>query len=247
MPEAGIGAMTRFLKLLGAEEDSERVLNNICGGWDLIRPLGRGEITSLEAQQLLVEIRARVANFQPGVLDVVRAFGGQFGTARLTTVPGGETLESQRDGKVIKFRTDWYFKGLEPGEKLTVTPSIASEVIYLSSVVDGSLGCTYEPMEGDKPNVQEVLDTLTKVEGLQWIVGNTPTVLRVLANHLQETDGREYLLRGIYTWTTDAYESPSHGLERLIAGLFAPDGVLVSYLGPFESGDSVGVFALGVP
>ena len=128
-----------------------------------------------------------------------------------------------------------------------MTPSIASEVIYLSSVVDGSLGCTYEPMEGDKPNVQEVLDTLPKVEGLQWIVGNTPTVLRVLANHLQETDGREYLLRGIYTWTTDAYESPSHGLERLIAGLFAPDGVLVSYLGPFESGDSVGVFALGVP
>ena len=194
------------------------------------------------------QILGLVKTFQPEVLDAVRACGGQFESARLTTVPGGDLLESQRDNKVSKFRTDWHFKPLNKGAKLTVTPSIASEVIYLPKLVEGSLGCTYDKMDGgNKPTVTDILDSLPKVEGLRWIIGNTPTVNRVLANRLQKTDGQKYLLRGVYTWLTDTYESTEYGLRRLIVGSFDPHGVNVDSLRPFWSDDVVGVFALGVP
>lgn len=187
-----------------------------------------------------------VKTFQSGVLDAVRACGGQFEAARVTTVPGGEVLKSQRDNKVIKFWNDWFFQKMKPEQKLSVAPSIGSEVIYLPNVIEGSLGCTYDQVEG-KQNVEDVLDSLPKVEGLRWIIGNTPSVNRVLANHLQETDGQEYLLQGVWTWTTDTYESPDYGLERLLAGGFDGNGVDVDDLVSFGSSGFVGVFVLGVP
>lgn len=248
MPEAGVGVITRFFKLLGAEENSERILDTLCREWNFIKPFGLGEITSSEAEQLLEEIRSRVAHFQEGVLDAVRSLGGQFEAARLTTVPGGDTLESQWDKRVIKFWNDWFFQKMKPEQKLTVEASIASEVIYLPNIIEGSLGCTYDKVEGgNKQSVEEILDSLPKVEGLRWIIGNVPTVNRILANHLQETDGKEYLLSGVWTWTTDTYESPDYGLLRLIAGSFRSGGVTVDLLRPFRSHDDVGVFVLGVP
>lgn len=188
-----------------------------------------------------------IKEFRPGILDDVRALGGQFEGTHLTAVPGDETLELQRDDRVILFRTDWHFK-LKPEDKwrLRVFPTIASQVIYLEDLVEGSLGCTYDKTEKEGIKaVQEILDSLPKVEGLKWIVGNTPTINRVLANHLKETGN--HLLPGLYTWTTDTYESEEYGLSRLIAGGFSSDGVSVSRLSPGGSFGLVGLFVLGVP
>src|SRR3989344_3602550 len=248
MPKAGISVITWFFKLLGVEEDSRGFVNRMCRGWNFTRPFVRGEITSSEAQQLIVESGVRVAYFQPGVLDAVRACGGQFEAARLTTIPGGETLKSQRDGKIIKFWTDWHFKKLKSEEKLTVEPSIASEAIYLPNIVEGSLRCTYDRTEGqERLCVEDIIGSLPKVEGLRWIIGNTSSINRVLANHSQKTMGQEYLLRGVCTWTTDTFESPEYGRTLLIVGSYAPVGVDVSPLEPFVSMDDVGLFVLGVP
>lgn len=188
-----------------------------------------------------------IKEFRPGILDDVRALGGQFEGTHLTAVPGDETLELQRDDRVINFWTDWHFK-LKPDDKwrLRVFPTIASQVIYLPSLVENSLGCTYDKTEEEgKKHVQEILDSLPRVEGLRWIVGSTPTVNRVLANHLKETGA--YLLSGVYTWTTDTYEDTRDGLRRLVVGRFDSSGVRVDFLRSGESPDAVGVFALGVP
>ncbi len=177
------------------------------------------------------------------VLVRVRSLGGQFANAQVTDVPGGETLESQRDS-VIRFWTNWHWKP-EEVERLQVEPSIASQVVYLPNLVEDSLGCTYDkvPESGHK-SVEEVIAELPKVSGLRWIVGNTPTFNRVLANHLETG---EYLLRGVYTWTTDSYQSEEYGFGRLLAGDLGLDGVHVSDMGPGRSAGRVGLFVLGVP
>lgn len=163
----------------------------------------------------------------------------------MTTVPGGETLESQRD-RVIKFWSDWHWK-LEEAKRLTVGPSIPSQVIYLQDLVEDSLGCTYDKTEEEeRRNVQEILDSLPRVQGLRWILGNVPTVNRVLANHLRETG--VYLLPAVFTLTTDTYEDLSVGLGRLLVGRFLSGrGVGVALLGPGGSRGIVGAFVLGVP
>ena len=178
------------------------------------------------------------------VLERIHALGGLFAQARLTTVPGGETLGSQRD-RVIVFWTDWHWKDDER-VRLTVAPSIASQVVYLEGLVEGSLGCTYDKTEEEgRKYVQGILDSLPKVKGLRWTLGNTPTVNRILANHLKETG--KYLLPYVYTWTTDEYENKTSGLCRLVAGVFHSLGVFVRRLRPCESNDFVGLFVLGVP
>lgn len=246
MSEATLSLINQFERLLAAEENSGDFLAHLNKRWPLLQIIGRDQISDSDVRQLIDEIRARVTHFQSGVLEVVRAFGGQFEAARLTTVPGGDLLESQRDDKIIKFWTGWHFETRKPEEKLTVEPSIASEVIYLPNLVEGSLGCTYDLVDG-KTNVVGILALLPKVRGLRWIIGNVPTVNRVIANHLQVTEGKEYLLPRTYTWTTDTFESPEYGLRRLVAGRFLPFGVRVDGLRPFRSLGAVGVFALGVP
>ncbi len=114
-----------------------------------------------------------IREFAPGVLDSVRSHGGQFASARMATVTGGQTLESQRD-RVIKFWTDWHFKPEEVA-RLTLELSIASQVIYLQGLVEGSLGCTYDKVD-DNRCVEEILGQLPQIDGLRWIVGNTATV-----------------------------------------------------------------------
>lgn len=193
---------------------------------------------------LSTELSSGIRRFGPGVLDAVQALGGQFAQARMTEVAGGETLESQRRGEVIKFWTDWHFKAEEQA-RLRVAPSLASQVIYLPHLFENSLGCTFEKVEVGRLSVQEILDSLQKVGGLRWIIGNMPTINRVLANHLKET-GR-YLLPRVSTWTTDKYEHPEYGLSRLVAGPFASHGVRVDYLRPEDWYDGIGFFVLGVP
>ncbi|MBI4028976.1 MAG: hypothetical protein HY376_01300 [Candidatus Blackburnbacteria bacterium] len=184
--------------------------------------------------------------FKSGVLGAIQAQGGQFAQARLTQVPGGETFESQRRSQVIKFRTDWQFKPIKKGEELEVSPTLGTEVIYLPDVVEGSLRCTYDKVEGSD-SVRDILNLLPKVEGVRWIVCNPPTVTRVLANHLKETG--DYLLPNAFTWTDGIYRSPEYGLRRLVVGCFSGRGVLVvSYHpGAGAGAGDVGLFVLGVP
>lgn len=190
-------------------------------------------------------IFGRIRCFTPGVLDAVRALGGQFARAWVTEVPGGETLESQRRDNVIKFWTNWHFLP-EKAVCLTVAPSIASEVISLPDLIVGSLRCSFDKAEKeDRKSVEEIIASLPKVQGLRWIVGNAPTVCRVLANHLEESG--EYLLSGVYTWTTDEYKSPEYSRCRLVVGGCSPFGVSVSCFRPGVWRGVVGLFVLGVP
>lgn len=195
-------------------------------------------------EALLRRGRPPMREFAPGVLGRVRDLGGQFAQARMIQVPGGETLQTQKN-RVIKFWSTWHFGKLGKDEELTVSPSLGTEVIYLPGLVEGSLRCTFDLAEGHDC-VQDILDRLPKVPGLRWIVGNSSTITRVLANHKKETNG-EYLLPNVYTWTTDAYKSPEYGLRRLFVGFFLDDGVFV-YCDPPDFGDGlIGLFALGVP
>lgn len=207
--------------------------------WDGIGP---GTLRVDDILKFAQEHRGAVRRFAPGVLESVRALSGQFEQARMTTVPSGETLEFQRSNKVIKFWTDWHFKPLER-ERLVVSSTLGSEVIYLPGVVEGSLRCTFDKVEG-RDCVQDILDCLPNVEGLRWIVGNLPTINRILANHLRGTG--EYLLPDVYTWTDGIYMSPSYGLRRLVVGNFDSGGVDVNTYRPDSWGD-VGLFVLGVP
>lgn len=190
------------------------------------------------------ELSNEIRRFAPGVLDAVRALGGQFAGARMTEVPGGETLGSQRRNDVIRFRTDLYFSKRRQMD-LQLTSSQASQVIYLPNLVEGSLGCTFDKGNLELVSVEELLGSLPKVEGLRWICGNAPTICRVLANHLKETTD-EYLLKSVCTWTTEEYKYP-RGLFRLLVGFFDSRDVFVSLLGPERWPVDVGLFVLGVP
>lgn len=181
--------------------------------------------------------------FKPGTLKAVQAQGGQFARARLTPVPGGEILESQRRNQTIRFRTDWHLRTDEV-KKLEVEPSIGSEVIYLPNLVEGSLNCTYDKVEG-RTCVQDVLGKLPNVEGVRWIVGNSSTVCLVLANHLKDTG--QHLLPNVYTWTTDKYHWSIEGFGRLIVGCFGGSGVDVGRCPPGIGHGRIGLFVLGVP
>lgn len=183
--------------------------------------------------------------FNPGVLEAVLQHGGQFAQARMTPVPGGETLESQRRAQAIKFRTDWHFKPMGKGEELKIDPTLGTEVIYLPGLVEKSLRCTFDKVEG-RNSVQDILDKLPKVEGLRWIVGNPPTILRVLANHLKVNPG-QYLLPDVFTWTDGTYQSPEYGLRRLLVGCFGDRGVFVDGYRPDRGDGNFGLFVLGVP
>lgn len=185
-----------------------------------------------------------VKRFQPGVLDEVQALGGQFARAQMTTILAGETLDSQRGNKVIKFWTDWRFQSDEK-ERLSIAPSVGSEVVYLPRLLEDSLGCTFDKVEKKRSSVQEILDTLPKVDGVRWIVGNAPTINRVLANHHAATG--EYLLSGGYTWTTDIYQSPHSGQCRLFVGRFYLSGVGVFIHQSSFWDRFIGLFVLGVP
>lgn len=202
-------------------------------------------------QALFAQALARASTAVRGfasadILEQVRSLGGQFTGARFTAVPGGETLEEQRRRQVIKFWTDWHWKK-EKRARLSVEPSIPSQVIYLSDLVEGSLRCTYDKTkEEGRLYVEEVLASLPGVAGLKWIVGNTPTVLRVLTNHLKETG--VYLLPNVYTWTSDSYRDPEYtGFLRLLVGYLRAHGVDVNYLEPAHWLARVGLFVLGVP
>ncbi len=190
--------------------------------------------------------------FKPGTLEFVQALGGQFAQAWLTSVPGGETLGSQRKSQVIKFRTNWHFDA-EEEDRLTIEPSLGSQVIYLPGLVEGSLNCTFNKIEG-RDSVQDILDRLPNVAGVRWIVGNLSKVCRVLANHLKNTrlDGGQHLLPNVYTWTMDRYkwsdsDDEGGGLSRLIVGSFDDDGVHVSDCRPGVGSGFIGLFVLGVP
>ncbi|HEX7456394.1 MAG TPA: hypothetical protein VF303_02925 [Candidatus Nanoarchaeia archaeon] len=247
MPEATLSVLLRFGKKLAAIDDQVAFINNICSddAWPIVGEIGEGKIEGWEAQQLLKEIRSRIKRFeQPEeILAKVLSFGDQFETARLTVIPGGETLESQRDNGVIGFRSNWHFNPEEIA-RLSVSPSIGSEVIYLADLIEGSLDCTYDKVD-ERDHVEAILDRLPKVEGLQWIVGNTTSINRVLANHLEET-GVE-LLPTVYTRASDTYNHPTYGLRRLFVGRLCSRRVRVDYLPPSRSDGSVGLFVLGVP
>lgn len=224
------------------EETANRHLRNKAPFHRVEEALFRADLTKVDVEaviRLLQPGPASEIRFAPGVLDRVQALGGQFAQARMTEVPGGETLESQRRDEIIKFWTGWHFE-TEEVERLTVASSIGSEVVYLTDLVEGSLRFSYDKVDSDRKSVEEILASLPQVEGLRWIIGNTPTINRVLANHLRETG--EYLLPGVCTWTTDEY-----GLRALLVGLFGSDGVVVDYLRPGFWYVGVGVFVLGVP
>lgn len=196
------------------------------------------------AEMLLVPMSS--CAFKPGVLEAVRLLGGQYAEARLTQVPGNETLESQRRTQVIKFWTDWHFKSMKEGEELQISPSLGTEVVYLHNLVEGSLRCTFDRVEGKKC-VEDILTQLPVVEGLRWVVGNSSTITRVLANHLRDT-GQYLLPTWTWTWTTDTYKlSEPGGLHRLLVGDFGSFGVHVSNYPPGYWDDSFGLFVLGVP
>lgn len=211
----------------------------------LIRALLRADPMRVDEKELMRVLAGGLADLEikrfgdQTILDRVRKLGGQFAQARMTEVVGGETLVSQRDNDVIKFWTDWHFEPEEEA-RLTVGSSIASQVIYLPDLVEGSLNCTSIQVEGKK-SVAEIIASLPEVAGLRWIVGNTPTINGVLANHLKETG--VYLLLGRYTWTTDEYD----GLYLLFVGRFDTDGVGVLDLRPGYSDGNTGLFILGVP
>lgn len=190
-----------------------------------------------------ISVALRTKKFRRGVLAAVRSLGGQFAQARMTEIVGGETLVSQRDNDVIRFWNNWHFNPEEEA-RLTVGSSISSQVIYLPDLVKDSLNCSSVQVEGKK-SVAEIIASLPKVEGLRWIVGNTPTINRVLANHLKETN--VYLLQGRYTWTTDEYNSVEYGLRLLIVGVFHSRRVNVNALPPVGSDVVLGLFILGVP
>lgn len=207
----------------------------------------RADLTRVDLEALTRLLRPELSNevrrFAPGVFDSVCDLGGQFSKALMTTVPGGETLESQHRDRVIKFWDDWLF-AQKKQEYLTVAPSVAGQVIYLPDLVEGSLRCSFDEVEEGRKSVEEIIASLPKVQGLRWTVGNMPTVNRVLANHLKETG--EYLLPGVYTWTTDEYNSPTVGRCRLVVGVFRSFGVDVLFLPPVGRYGSVGLFVLGV-
>lgn len=196
-------------------------------------------LTSLQWPPILAPDR----KFAPGVLDLVQALGGQFAAARLTTTPVGDTLPSQRDQGVIKFRTDWHWKS-EEKERLSISPSVGTEVIYLTDLLEDSLGCTFETVEGVK-SMQAILQSLPQVPNLRWVVSSTPTINRVLANHLQETG--QYLLPTVYTWTTDTYQYPGEALNLLLVGFLVSGGVGVIRQHPQYGLGNIGLFVLGVP
>lgn len=191
-----------------------------------------------------------IIRFQTGVLDRVAVLGRQFAGAQMTTVFPGETLGIQYDYSIVKFAHNVRFTDGEPdfrgpyeSEKATTQPTIGSEVVYLPDVVYGSLGCTFEEVK-DKTSVQKVLNSLPKVEGLKWTVGNAASICRVLAD-LAKT-GR-HLLYTSYTWTTDTavYQSPYK--LRLVVGGHGENGVHIQARSPRESIGYVGLFVLGVP
>lgn len=232
------------------EETTRRHLRNKALFHKVEEALLRADLTGVDLEAVIrllrppTELSSEIRRFGSSVLDSVRALGGQFAKARMTEVPGGETLESQRRSGVIKFFTDWHFEAEEQA-RLQVAPSLASQVIYLPHLLEGSRRCTFEKVEDGRLSVQEVLDSLPKVEGLRWIIGNTPTINRILANHLEETGW--YLLPTTSTWTTDGYEHPKYGLGRLLVCRFGSGGVDVSRLRPEFWFDGVGLFVLGVP
>lgn len=222
------------------EETKNRHLRNKAPFHRVEEALLRADLTNIDLEAVIWLLQSsQIRRFARGVLDRVRSLGGQFAQARMTEVLGDETLESQNRDKVVKFWTGWHFE-TEEVECLTVAPSIGSEVVYLTDLVEGSLRCSYDKVDSGGKSVEEILASLPQVEGLRWIVGNTPTINRVLANHLRETG--EYLLPGVYTWTTDEW-----GLRRLIVGLFVSCGVYIDSLDPEDWRDYVGLFALGVP
>lgn len=230
------------------EEVIERHLKHAALLHEAEAALLRADLTKVDLEALVRLLQPELSNeirlFVPGTLDRVHTLGGQFAKARITTVPGGETLESQQRDKVIDFSAGRYFPPNKGATRLTVAPSIAGQVVYLPGLVTDSLKCSFDKIEAGRLSVQEILDSLPKVEGLRWIIGNVPTVCRVLANHLKETD--KYLLSGVYTWTTDKY-GLARRLLRLLVGLFVSYGVDVRGLKPGSWSVNVGLFALGVP
>lgn len=228
------------------EEVIKSHLGNRAHSHNLIRELLRTDPMLVDFEAFRAVLRRGATEFSdPGILEQVRSLGDQFANARMTTIPGGESFDEQRNRKVIKFRTDWHFKR-EERERLTIESSIASQVIYLPNLVEGSISCTYDKTEEEGGLcVADVLASLPKVSGIHWIVGNPPTVTRVLANHLKETE--EYLLPGFYTWTTGEYQSKEYGLDRLVVGYFDADSVSVSSMEPGDWDGDSGLFVLGVP
>lgn len=221
------------------EEAIERHLKNAAPLHWIEAAILRADLTKVNLDDLG---RLLIRRFAPGVLDSVRGLGDQFAKARMIEVPGGETLESQRRNKVIEFRTKWYFEA-RVQTHLRVTPSLASQVVYLPGLVEDSLYCPYDEIDKKK-----ILASLPQVQGLRWIVGNAATVCRVLATHLKETG--ECLLPEVYTWTTDEFNSPRFGLSHLIVGDFDSYVVSVQSQEPWGDGGWCGVlglFVLGVP
>lgn len=198
----------------------------------------------------------QISQFAPGVLNAVRALGGQFAQARMTEVPGGETFESQYRDRITEFEHIRHNYGyVELFSELSIATSLASQVIYLPGLVKGSLDCTYGKFKGGWPSVEKVFDSLPKVEGLRWIVGNIPTIIRVMANHQKETG--EYLLHHVYTWTAETAGFRLFFLKRdkpgyLIVGnlgCFAGVDISIRSLDPADWSllSHVGLFVLGVP
>ncbi|MBI4059152.1 hypothetical protein HY404_02845 [Candidatus Microgenomates bacterium] len=231
------------------EEVIKGHLNNKARSHNLIRELLGTDPTKVNlelfAQALKgTNIPVAIREFASSdMLEQVKALGGQFGEAWMTEVPGGETFDQQRD-RVIKFWSSWHWEKKEK-VRLTIEPSIASQVIYFPNLIEGSLGCTYDKIDEEgKLCADEIRDSLPHVAGLRWIVGNPPTVTRVLANHLQETG--EYLLPNIYTWTNGKCQ-PQYGLRQLVVGGFHGGGVGVGSLRSGHWDDVVGLFVLGVP
>lgn len=225
------------------EETKNRHLRNKALFHRVEEALLRADLTNVDLEAVIWLLQSsQIRRFARGVLDRVRSLGGQFAQARMTEVPGDETLESQNRDKVVKFRTFWHFDPEEQA-RLRVVPSLASQVIYLPDLVEGSLECSFDKVEDERLSVWEILDSLPKVEGLRWIVGNSPTINRVLVNHLKEAG--EHLLPMLQTWTVDKYSQ--YGLNHLIVGRFGSYSVDLNCLWPDSWGGLIGLFVLGVP
>lgn len=210
-------------------------LNNAALSHRLIQKLLKVDPTQVDIEMFSRALgpQGDIKRFSSDVLDHVRAMGGQFACARLIEVLGGET-KSQLDHFVRIFDSD----------ELMKLASINSQVIYIPTLVEGSLGCTWnEAVE----KIIKNLNTRYSVEGLRWVMPSAPTVNRVLVAHFEQTG--EYLLRNVYTWTIDEHKCFRRygGPCMLTIGFFRQRRVSVSHMAPGCWGHGVGLFVLGVP
>lgn len=239
MGEATLSLINQFQKKLAAERNSGDFLARLNKRWDLVRIVGN--VGDGEARKILSVLQARPKVFREGVLESVHALGDLARKAQMTNIPGGETLHSQSQAGLMKFKLgSWHFN-LKPEETLETGTTVSGQVIYLLDTLRGSLGC-------NRAGAAALVGQLPPVEGLRWTLGNAPTIVGILANHLKTTGSP--LLCWEETWVEGYYQnlSQSVSLMPLSVGCFDPnDGVRVHNQDVDRGVSDLGVFVLGVP